>query len=122
MSINPLASVGYEILKVALDATSLRHQAISSNIANSNTENYQPLHVSFEEQLQQEISGSGAALKNDIAARVAPRIEIDPDGTTVVIDQEMVRLNQNFIHHQALLKALNGKLELASLAINEGKR
>ena len=121
MPINPISGPGYDLLKVALDATSLRHQVIASNIANSSTENYQPLRVSFEAQLQQEISSSGA-LGKDIATHITPRVENDPDSAGVTVDQEMVHLTQNFIHHQALLKALNNQLELTSLAINEGKR
>jgi flagellar basal-body rod protein FlgB len=111
MAIDMISSVGYDLLKVALNATTLRHQAISSNIANSNVKGYQPLRVSFEDQLQ------GVASKN-----VTPRIEFDPNTLNVSVDQEMVHMTQNFIHHQALLKALSGKVELMSLAINDGKR
>lgn len=126
MLIDALASSGYQLLKVALDASSLRQQVTASNIANSNTEDYQALRVSFEDQLQQEISSSAAsgnALRSDIATRVMPRIEQDPNAATgVSVDQEMVQLTQNFIHYQALLKALNGKFELTNLALNDGRR
>lgn len=123
MLIDALASSGYQLLKTALDATSMRHQVTANNIANSSTENYQPLRVSFEDQLRQEIAGSHNSLRPDIATHVAPRVEVDPDASSgVSVDQEMVRMSQNFIHYQALLKALNGKLELANLAINDGRR
>ncbi|TCS37718.1 flagellar basal-body rod protein FlgB [Paucimonas lemoignei] len=123
MMIEALASSGYQLLKAALDAASMRHQVTATNIANSNTENYQPLRVSFEDQLRQELAGSPNSLRPDIASRVSPRIEADPNaGTGVSVDQEMVRMSQNFIHYQALLKALNGKLELTNLAINDGRR
>lgn len=110
------------MLKVALDGTSMRHQVTANNIANSNTENYQALRVSFEDQLRQEISGSSNALRPDFSSRVTPRIEVDPLASAgISVDQEMVHMTKNFIHYQALLKALNGKLELANMAI-DGRR
>ena len=123
MLIDAVGSTGYQLLKLALDASSMRHQATANNIANSNTENYQALRVSFEEQLRQEITSSGGTLRSDTVSRLAPRIEVDPHvGAGISVDQEMVHMTQNFIHYQALLKALNGRLELTNLAINEGRR
>ncbi len=122
MLIDISAGPAYQMLKVALDGTSMRQQVIANNIANSNTENFQPLRVSFEEQLQQEISTSASSLKSDISSRVKPSIEVDQDASSVAVDQEMVKLSKNFIHYQALLKALNGRLELTNMALNDGRR
>lgn len=123
MLIDAISNPGFALLKLALDATSMRHQVIANNIANSHTENYQPLRVSFEEQLQHEMTASGSILKNDISTRVTPQIEPEMDATAgVAVDQELAQLTQNFIHYQALLKALNGKLELTNLALNDGRR
>ena len=47
------------VLAKALDAYSLRHKVISSNIANITTEGYRAQSVSFEEQLSGAIGGTG---------------------------------------------------------------
>ena len=43
-----MSNLNYELLKNALDASSLRQEAISSNIANVNTANYKVNQVVFE--------------------------------------------------------------------------
>jgi flagellar basal-body rod protein FlgB len=131
MPIDPLSNTpGTQLLKLALDAASLRHQVTSTNIANSATTNYQPLRVNFEEQLRREMSLSDAPGRSisifgqraDMATRIAPRIEADPTASSVAIDREMANLSRNAIHYQALLKVLNSKLELTGMAINDGRR
>lgn len=122
MLIDPMGSPAFQLLKSALDAASMRHQVTTNNIANSSTENFQPLKVSFEEQLRNEISASGGTLTADTAKRISPQVEVDAEQSGVSIDQEMVKLSQNFIHYQALLKALTGKIEMTNLAINDGRR
>ncbi len=135
MPIDPLSGApGTQLLKLALDAASLRHQVTSANIANSATVNYRPLRVNFEEQLRRETSLSTApgtvlataGQRPDMAARIAPhiapRIEFDPAASSVAIDREMTELSRNAIHYQALLKVLNSKFELTGMAINDGRR
>lgn len=131
MPIDPLSGTpGTQLLKLALDAASLRHQVTSTNIANSATTNYQPLRVNFEEQLRREMSLAAAPgmpvptprQRADMATRIAPRIEADPTASSVAIDREMVNLSRNAIHYQALLKVLHSKLELTGMAINDGRR
>ena len=47
MSISEITAA---MLLKALDAASLRHQAISSNLANANSVDYRPQRVNFEEE------------------------------------------------------------------------
>jgi flagellar basal-body rod protein FlgB len=111
-----------QMLKVALDGASLRQQVIANNIANSNTENYQALQVTFEDELRQAMSTSGDLSASDIA-QVTPHVEADPNSYGgVSIDQQMVQMSKNFIHYQALLKALNGRIELTNLALTGGSQ
>jgi flagellar basal-body rod protein FlgB len=112
----------------ALDAAVLRHQAIAANIANANSVNYRPVRVNFEEQLgfaRQAIANGSELTAADVAA-IRPTVEHVPGASTgnatVMIDMEMVKLAQNTVQYQALLRGLAHRSSLVSIAINEGKR
>lgn len=113
------------LVSLALDAATLRHQAIANNIANAHTPGYVPLRVSFEERLAglRESGGSISAAMRDLRPQVEPdRSEIHARNTSVMIDMEMVKLSQNTINYQALARALGKKLSLLATAVNEGRR
>jgi flagellar basal-body rod protein FlgB len=97
--------------KLALDAAALRHQAIAHNIANLHSENYMPLGVRFDARL--------AAARRSHAAR--PELVVETTQATQV-DGEMVKLAQNTIHYQALVRALGRQLAILGDAISEGRR
>jgi flagellar basal-body rod protein FlgB len=105
---------------LALDAAALRQQAIANNIANVGSVGYVPLRVNFEEQLAfARGDPTGAA----VPAGARPFIEADTAGATaVMLDVEMVKLAQNAVHYQSLLKALDKHLSIMSAAVNEGRR
>jgi|SRR5690349_2632970 len=124
---------GHEVTKAlllkALDAATLRHQAIASNIANANSVNYRPLRVNFEEQLgfaRQALAQPGGTLTAADVAGVRARLEQEPApraGTAaVMIDMEMVKLSQNTLQYQALLKGVSHHGSLVTTAINEGRK
>ena len=113
----------------ALDAASLRHQAIASNIANANSVDYRPLKVNFEQQLGFARAALAQGQRTLTAADVAgvrATLEQDqapPNGNAaVMIDMEMVKLSQNTLQYQALLKGITQRGVLLGIAINEGKR
>jgi flagellar basal-body rod protein FlgB len=117
------------LLLKALDAASLRHQAIASNIANANSVDYRPLSVNFEEQLgfaRAALAAGHSTLTPGDVAGVRATLEQGPapaPGTAaVLLDMEMVKLSQNTLQYQALLKGLTHRAGLVSIAINEGKR
>jgi flagellar basal-body rod protein FlgB len=116
-----VSSSGYTLLKLALDAANLRQQVVANNIANASTQGYQPMRVSFEDRLALEStrmhSGSGV-----LSGLPTPTIEIDSAHAKVSIENEMVQMTKNFIHYQAVLKAVNGKYDLIGLALNDGRR
>lgn len=121
------ATVG--LIRLALDAASMRHQAIANNIANVNTPGYTPLRVNFEQQfasLQERVNAAEPLPENALAG-IQPTLEAETVGlgtgsTAVAIDMEAAKLAQNVVHYQALLKGLNKKFAIVSAAINEGKR
>lgn len=113
----------------ALDAATLRHQAIAGNIANANSVDYRPLKVNFEEQLgfaRQALARGADALTAADVSSVKPFLEQEPapvaGKAAVMIDMEMVKLSQNTLQYQALLKGLGHRTSIISIAINEGKR
>ena len=77
---NPnLESATIGAVSVALDAASMRHQALASNIANVSTPGYQPLRVSFEEHLTAaRASLRSGSLDAALLQAAAPRLEREP--------------------------------------------
>lgn len=118
-----------EAVMLALDAANLRHQAIANNIANASTPGYTPLKVNFEEQLtafRQAMDGSDAQAHSALQG-VKGFIEEDlaaagRGASNVMLDMEVVKLGQNVVHYQSLLRALGNQMSIISAAINEGKR
>jgi flagellar basal-body rod protein FlgB len=125
---DPLQSVTTAALSLALDAASLRHQAIAANIANHGTQGYVPQKVDFAAQMQEARRSLEATGRIDPAALANVRVDLQPlmgaDGlpAQVHIDQEMADLAQNSVQFQALAKGLARHLSILSTAVNDGKR
>lgn len=111
-------------LKVGIDGTNRRHQAISNNIANVDTPTYQRATVNFEDQLKRALSGQGFIGQRthpahfiiggpDDVAAVRPRVDIDestrfrPDKNNVNVDQEMADLAQNTQRNLTFTELIN---------------
>ena len=121
----PIESITTAALTLALDAASLRHEVLASNIAHANTPGYRPLAVNFESQLEE----ARLALFNhgrlDAAALadVVPTLEKrDPLTSQVALDVEALHLAQNGVQFQALLKGLNRHYQILSAATSDGKK
>ncbi|MFO1197499.1 MAG: flagellar basal body rod protein FlgB [Burkholderiaceae bacterium] len=117
------------LLLKALDAASLRHQAIASNLANANSPGYRALRVNFEQQLgfaRGALARADGSLAAADVAGVSPRLEQAPPpragSAAVMVDMEMVRLAQNTVQYQALLKGLSTRMSILATAISEGRR
>lgn len=121
------ATVG--VLRLALDAASLRHRVIAHNIANANTEGYAPLRVNFEEQFDAVRSALGQSQPIDRGLLEGLRPVVAQDGplsggatAQVALDLEVARLAQNSVHYQALLRGTAKYLSILGIAVTEGKR
>ena len=116
------------LLLLALNAAALRHQATANNLANIHSTGYRPQRVNFEEQLStlRHAVATQAPLAPAAVEQVRPFIESDgaraAGSLAEMIDMEMVRLSQNAVHYQALLKALDKRGNILALAVNEGRR
>jgi flagellar basal-body rod protein FlgB len=121
----------FSLLSLALDATAMRHLTIADSIANAASPNYGPKRVNFEEQLalvRQSIA-SGEPLTPAALADVEPRFEAAPrtagqaaNSPTGMLDLELVRLAQNTLHYQALLRGVNRYISIMSTAVSEGRK
>jgi len=115
------------LLSLAIDAATLRHQALAQNIANASTPGYQRVSVSFEERVGALLDRHGQ-LADTSPARLAslrPYFQTLDSGSAennVSLDMEVAAMSENTLHHQALLKALNKHFALLGLAMNDGKR
>ncbi len=94
---------------MALDESSLRQQAISSNIANVNTPGFKRLDVSssFESAFKEALGSLGdggsvdpSTLPTGTITQAADQGPARPDGNTVQIEGEMLGLAQNSARYE----------------------
>jgi flagellar basal-body rod protein FlgB len=114
--------VNYIAAKKLLDATTLRQEAIASNLANIETPGYRRIDTSssFTAELQQAISSKNP----DQIAGLQPRLEVDAsaiaanrDGNTVQLETELSNLQQNSIEHALETQLITSSLLKLRLAI-----
>ena len=112
----------YLASKKLLDATVLRQAAISSNLANLETPNYQRVDLapSFRAALSRAVVGKVPARIQD----VTPRLALDPnavahgrDGNTVQLENEMMQLHQNTLENAVGSRMVTGSLLRLRMAI-----
>lgn len=121
----------YDLIKKTLDVAVLRHNAISSNIANVNTPNYKVNKVEFEKFLAEAKEGMNMVRTNEMHFGLKTIDEIQPvlekrmstsmndTGNNVDIDMEMAELAANEIYHSTLIQQINSKLGSLSYVINK---
>jgi flagellar basal-body rod protein FlgB len=122
MSLSSIEALTVPALSAALDAALIRQQVGAHNIANANTEGFQPQRVSFEVAMSTARSGSASgAVDLALSSRLEPQLGLSVDGA-VRLDSEVAAMAQNSAHYQALLKALNRHLSVLATAVSDGKR
>jgi flagellar basal-body rod protein FlgB len=121
------------ILHSALDASSLRQQEISNNIANVETPGYKTKQVVFEDLLKQHLSNQTNIVGNRTDSRhieigkpanlpTAKTVEnsdtiMQNNGSNVDIDGEMTRMGENSLWYYTLTQQLTSEFQLLSIAI-----
>lgn len=119
-----------KIVEKSLDATWLRNEAISQNIANIDTPGYKRKKVSFEEYLSSAMDEKGFDKKNggsvdDIEIKVTEDnkyLSYRLDENNVDIDNEMASLAKNNIQYNTLIQRMNASFRNLKSAISEGRR
>ena len=115
-------------LSLALDAASLRHQAIASNIANLQTRGYVPQRVNFEAHLvsaQRSLNQQGFVDPSTLAgvgARLEAAFNSAGQPVALQLDSEVAQMAQNSVHYQALVKGLSHHMSLLMSAASDGKK
>ena len=123
-----IEAVTRTVLGLALDAASLRQQAIASNIAHANAVGYVPQRVSFEAQLDDARRSMAQTGRADAFAwsQVRPRIEpmVDEQGAPmpVRLDMEAAEMARNAVQYQALVKGLSRHMSILSMAAGDGRK
>jgi flagellar basal-body rod protein FlgB len=123
MMTQPIQSVTVDLVRLALDASVLRQQAIANNIANATTPGYQPARINFEGQLDavRATLNQQGSLEAAQLGGIRPVLERQPAGS-VELDLEAARMSENAAHYQALLKVLSKHHAILNIAISNGKR
>ncbi len=112
----------YDLAKKMLDATILRHEALASNMANSQTPGYKRIDLdpTFETQLQtlanqgdtEGVKALTPTLQQDMSAHA-----ISPDGNNVQIDTEMIEMNKNTLNYDYLTQFISNSIKHINAAI-----
>lgn len=112
------------VLDKAADASWMRQEAISNNIANVNTPGYKRQDVSFEDSLQEAISNSRYRSTDEKVANLSKadlriRSYMDSsgfsyrlDGNNVDIDTENAALARNQLKYNALVDSINHEFSM----------
>ena len=112
------------VLDKAADASWMRQEAISNNIANVNTPGYKRQDVAFEDSLQEAISNSRYRSTDEKVANLSKadlriRSYTDSsgfsyrlDGNNVDIDTENAALARNQLKYNALVDSINHEISM----------
>lgn len=131
------------ILEQAIKAAGLRHQVIANNIANVNVPGFQASEVTFEEQLQEAMSGQAPEVglqgltmdprhipinpSGRVTVPVEPKVQLSTngvmrqDGNNVDIEAETAKLAANQLWYQALVRSVEDEFTRLRTAIKEGR-
>lgn len=113
----------YQLARKLLDASVLKHEAIATNIANSETPGFRRLDISpdFATQLQSSLSAGNFATT---AGTIQPKLAEDqtarsirPDGNSVEIERELVAMDRNSAEYDYLTDVVTYNLKQLKMAI-----
>jgi len=121
------------ILQSALDASSLRQQVISNNLANAETPDYKSKQVVFEDILKQQLSNQTNFVGKRTDSRhvmigksadipMAQTVEnsdtvMQNNGNNVDLDKEMTQMGKNSLWYYTLTQQLTSQFQQLSIAI-----
>ena len=117
------------VLDKAADASWIRNEVISNNIANVDTRNYKRQELEFESYLLAQLEGANSSsLKKTVAGMdldsLTSTIYTDSnslsyrlDGNNVDIDTENVELASNQLKYQALVSSINNEFSMIKSAM-----
>lgn len=118
-----LGHQNYQLAKHLLDAASLRHEALATNIANLETPGFKRLDLSPDFALQLEkVAAAGPASSEPL--RLTPTVVQDlnaravrPDGNSVELDRELIELSRNTLEYDFLSQFASDSIKRLRTAI-----
>ena len=117
-----LGHQNYQLAKQLLDAASLRHEALATNIANLETPGFKRLDLSpdFARQLEK-LAASGPTAE---PIQLRPTVVEDPnaravrpDGNSVELDRELIEMNRNSLEYEFLTQFASDSIKRLKTAI-----
>lgn len=124
------------VLQKGLDASWLKNQVITNNIANVDTPGFKSSNVEFESAFKSALEQGGMVTKktrekhmdfgaslDDMSSMVTKNdnSSMRMDGNNVDIDTENAELAKNTIYYNTLVQQISSELRRLSMVINEGK-
>jgi flagellar basal-body rod protein FlgB len=121
------------MLEHALPILEATHRILANNVANADTPNFVPTHVSFSESLREALQGVNPSVTLTVtnsrhipSANTSPSLAIEPDtyepgrndGSTFDVDTEMVGLLKNSIKYQMFSGILTKKYQEMRTVLN----
>jgi flagellar basal-body rod protein FlgB len=108
----------------ALDALSLRQQAIAANLANANSAGFRANEVDFEEALRSALADVGIEREETLQRLTELRQGLQSGDYTraaqnagVELDMELARMSETVLRYHALIQGLGKYASLARMAI-----
>ena len=119
---NLYSQENYLISKKLLDATHLRHEALSNNLANVETPGFKrrDLPQSFSVELRRAVDRKDFRRVKGLLPRSAEDRKAKPvrmDGNTVQLDEEMLAMNRNALNYEYLSNSVGGSIKELNKAI-----
>ena len=119
---NLYSQENYLISKKLLDATHLRHEALSNNLANVETPGFKrrDLPKTFSVELRRAVDRKDFRRVKSLLPRSMEDRQAKPvrmDGNTVQLDEEMLSMNKNALNYEYLSGAVGGSIKELNLAI-----
>jgi flagellar basal-body rod protein FlgB len=109
------------LLAQLMDATAVRQQVVTQNLANINTPGYQRLEATFEDQFKKALSGSldsaaTAGIKAEV--KVSKDAATRPDGNSVDLDKELGELQRTALMFQTYTRLLEARIGMMRRAMD----
>ena len=119
---NLYSQENYLISKKLLDATHLRHEALSNNLANVETPGFKrrDLPQSFSVELRRAVDRKDFRRVKGLLPRSAEDRQAKPvrmDGNPVQLDEEMLAMNRNALNYEYLSNSVGGSIKELNKAI-----
>ena len=113
----------FKVTQAALDASALRHQVISNNMANNDTPGFKRSDVNFDDVLQQAVSSSDSGSDFTLGENASPFVyqskdtSMRLDGNNVDMDAESAKMAENTLYYDGLTRLISSKFSMLNAAI-----